>query len=131
MYLHIATVVLLAVAAVVEWLAGMPWVTTLLLIAAAGTSLAALWQHRRLSAELGKLAGNFAKSRNHAANLDRQLALDSPLLKAAEQNLNTFLGELQSGVGQVRSANIRIAAATASIGFQLKRVVAISATQRE
>jgi methyl-accepting chemotaxis protein len=84
-----------------------------------------------LSREIRKLAGNFAPSTTHAANLDRQLELRSPLLALVRDNLNAFLSGLQAGLGTVRCANVRIAAGVATISSQTRKLVAIAATQRE
>lgn len=131
MYLHIAGLVAIVLAAIFQFAFSLPWISALALIAAAILCIVNFLRDRKLHAEIFKLADNFGRSRNHTANLDRQLQLDSPLLKTAEGNINTFLSELQSGIGQVRSSNIRIAAAVASIGHQMRQVVAISTNQRQ
>ncbi len=131
MVLQIAILIAIIVAALFQFVLAWPWISALALLIAAALVGLTVWQARQLKVEIDKLADNFGRSRNHAANLDRTLQMDSTLLKPVESNLNTFVAELQSGVGQVRSANIRIAAAVATIGFQMKRVVAISTTQRE
>mgnify|MGYP001459951428 CR=1 FL=1 len=131
MYINIAGMLSVAAAAILQFALPLPWVSGLLLVAAGCMFALNLFSFRRLAMAIDRLGSNFAPSRNHAANLDRQLALDSPLLNKAKDNLNAFLSELQSGIGAVRNANIRIAAGVAGIGFQLKRVVAISVSQRQ
>ncbi|MGE5384452.1 MAG: methyl-accepting chemotaxis protein, partial [Betaproteobacteria bacterium] len=131
MYLSIAGLILTAVAAFFQFVFSMPWLSGLALLGAAGAFIASGLRDRTLASEIEKLANNFGRSRNHTVNLDRQLKLGAPVLGKAESNLNTFLAELQNGIGSVRCANIRIASGVATIGYQMKQVVKISALQRE
>jgi len=131
MAIQLAGIAAVALAALFQFLFVQPWLSAFALLTTAVLAALAIIRERRLNQEIDALADNFAQSRNHAANLDRQMQLTSPPLAKAENNLNTFLAELQSGIGQVRCANIRIAANVASIGFQMRQVVAIANTQRE
>ncbi|OQA35048.1 MAG: Methyl-accepting chemotaxis protein 4 [Betaproteobacteria bacterium ADurb.Bin341] len=131
MHLHVIALVALAIAAFFQFAVSLPWLSALALLVAALLFIAALLRQRRLAKQIEKLQDNFARSKNHAINLDRQLQLSAPELGKTQQNLNTFLTELQSGIGAVRCANIRIAAGVASIGHQMKQVVTISGGQRE
>lgn len=131
MYTQIAGIISLGLAALFQFAFSQPWLSALGLLVAAGLFAINVWRERNLAKEINKLADNFGRSRNHAVNLDRQLKLGSPVLGKAENNLNTFLAELQSGIGSVRCANVRIASGVATIGHQMKQVVKISATQRE
>ena len=78
-----------------------------------------------------KVEETLAPSSSHAASLDRQGALASPLLRRVRDNLNGFVSGLQASVGSVRCASVRIAAGVARIGFLMRRVVAISTAQRD
>ena len=117
---------------------GLPWLAWPALIAALGVSILAQLQARRLAADFQRLTGEvdtlgeaFVPSATHAANLDRHLDLRLPWLAKVRDNLGAFLAGLQTGIGSVRCANVRIAAAVARIGSQMKKAVTISATQRE
>ena len=81
--------------------------------------------------DLKKVEDTLAPSSSHAASLDRQVALASPLLRRVRDNLNGFVSGLQASIGSVRCASVRIAAGVARIGFLMRRVVAIAAAQRD
>ena len=131
MYMHIAGILAVAIAALFQFFVVQPWLSGIALLAAVGLFVVGYFRERSLSKAIGALADNFGHSRSHAANLDRHMKLNTPVLAKAESNLNNFLSELQTGIGAVRCANVRIAANVATIGFQMKQVVAISAAQRE
>ncbi|MBS1197260.1 MAG: methyl-accepting chemotaxis sensory transducer [Proteobacteria bacterium] len=131
MTLHIIAIVALVVAAIFQFAWPLAWLSGLALLLAGVCFVASYWRSHQLAKGIEKLEGNFARSKNHAINLDRQLQLDSTQLGKTRDNLNNFLTELQTGIGSVRCANIRIAAGVASIGHQMKQVVNISSKQRE
>jgi len=131
MLLKFANLAALA-AAVMFWFgqARPGWAGLALALAAAAQVLDVLLS-LGLTRDLRQLEGALAPSGTHAADLDRHLATGSPLLAKVRGNLNGFLGGLQSGIGSVRCANVRIATGVAAITAQMKKLVAISASQRE
>jgi methyl-accepting chemotaxis protein len=131
MYVNLAGILSIVAAAVFQLFLSSPRAAGVALLVALGLFSLNLFSAFVMGRELRKLAGNFAPSTTHAANLDRQLALRSPLLARVRDNLNAFLSGLQSGLGTVRCANVRIAAGVATISSQTKKLVAIAATQRE
>jgi methyl-accepting chemotaxis protein len=131
MYVNLAGILSIVAAAVCQFLLASPRASGLALLVALGLFSLNLLSAFILSREIRKLAGNFAPSTTHAANLDRQLELRSPLLALVRDNLNAFLSGLQSGLGTVRCANVRIATGVATISNQTKKLVAIASTQRE
>jgi methyl-accepting chemotaxis protein len=131
MLINVAGLVLLALALLLQFFAHAPGAAVLALLLAFGLQALNLLLAIQLDRDIRKLGDNFAPSQTHAANLDRQLDLRSRALARTRDNLNTFFSGLQSGLGSVRCASIRIAAGVATISSQLKRIVAIAATQRE
>jgi methyl-accepting chemotaxis protein len=131
MYVNLAGILSILAAAVFQFFLASPRASGVALLVALGLFGLNLISAFILGREIQKLAGNFAPSITHAANLDRQLELRSPLLARVRDNLNLFLSGLQSGLGTVRCANVRIAAGVATISSQTKKLVAIAATQRE
>jgi methyl-accepting chemotaxis protein len=131
MYVNLAGILSVVAAALFQFLLVSPRASVVALLVACGLFGLNLVSAFLLRREIRKLAGNFAPSTTHAANLDRQLELRAPLLAEVQDNLNGFLSGLQSGLGTVRCANVRIAAGVASISSQTKKMVAIAAAQRE
>jgi methyl-accepting chemotaxis protein len=131
MYVNLAGILSVVAAAAFQFLLASPRASGVALLVALGLFGFNLLSAFILSREIRKLAGNFAPSTTHAANLDRQLELRSPLLALVRDNLNAFLSGLQAGLGTVRCANVRIAAGVATISSQTRKLVAIAATQRE
>lgn len=131
MVVNLAGILSVVAAAVFQFLLSSPRASGVALLVAIVLFSLNLVSAFLLSREIRKLAGNFAPSTTHAANLDRQLELRTPLLALVRDNLNAFLSGLQSGIGTVRSANVRIAAGVATISSQTKKMVAIATAQRE
>jgi methyl-accepting chemotaxis protein len=131
MLIGIAGLLSLVVALLFQFLGHDPKMAGLALLVAFAICSVNLVRSLRLARDIGRLGDSFEPSRTHAANLDRQLDLRSPVLARTRDNLNSFVSGLQSGIGSVRCASIRIAAVVATITSQLRRIVAIAAAQRE
>jgi len=129
MALYLSGLIALVIAAIFQFAIAIPWLSALALAIAAATLIAALLQARKTVHELGALSEKFNTGDNETINLDRKLAVSSGALQATEQGVNAFLGQLQTALGNVREANIRVATGVATIGAQMKQVVAIATTQ--
>jgi len=130
-YLNYLGLASAATAGIFQFILPLPWVSGLALLVAILTFALNLLLPASLGKEIRVIAENFAPSQVHAANLDRQLVLRSPFLAKVRDNLNGFVSGLQSGLGRVRCANIRIAGGVARIAKQMKEIVTISEAQRE
>ena len=131
MFNQIAGCLVVAAAAFCQFLLGSPRASALALLVAFGLFAANLISAFLLKREIRHLAGAFAPSRTHAANLDRQLDLRTRALGGVQENLNAFLSGLQTGFGAVRCANVRIASGVATISAQTRKLVLIATEQRE
>lgn len=131
MAFHIAGLIAIAIAAVFQFIVVVPSLAALALAAAAGLFIAILLKTRQLAKSLEALSEKFTSSDNDTVNLDRKLTLGSSVLQETETGVNSFLGQLQSALGNVREANIRVATGVATIGHQMKQVVTIATTQHQ
>ena len=129
MALYITGLISLAAAAVFQFALALPWLSALGLLVAAGILLLALLKSRQTARELRALSEKFHTGDNDTINLDRKLAVSAGALQATESGVNAFLAQLQSALGNVREANIRVATGVATIGAQMKQVVTIATTQ--
>jgi methyl-accepting chemotaxis protein len=119
------------VAAVFQIILPMSRLSAIAMLIAIGVMFLNLILSRSVIKDVQKLGDNFAPSHIYAANLDRQLEFRSRLLAKVRENLNEFVSGLQSGIGNVRCANVRIATGVAKIAHQMKQVVSISVAQSQ
>ena len=131
MALYLTGVIALLIAALAQFAFSLPWLSILALLAAAGAYLAAMSRTRKLARELQSLSEKFTSDDNETIDLDRKFSASSNALLSTEKGVNSFLGQLQSALGNVRESNIRVASGVATIGYQMKQVVAIANAQHK